>query len=579
MSIVPLEKPCNAFVTLLLNDNYLPGALVLAESLKATETTTPLVILYVKSALSDEVYEEITTSGAFDRAIAIDGDVLRSRNRFELDHLLKRTELSLTMSKLNIWRLIDYTTVVYLDSDTLVMDSLDELFNRQLAIGEISAASDAGWPDIFNSGVFVTKPDFGVYEKLLKFYETEDSFDGADQGILNEFFNLQSEKFGTHWDRLPFVYNCTLNSNYEYLPAMIRFKNDIKVFHFIGRGKPWVDRALSCSNSNYPKIFGGDCNLNLFQLWWRVYDKLTDNSTRILEISGNLQSRFEPRFPINEALINDDGVDLTAGPIDEPVSSGDSKSQIDPNTGVINNKLDDVSTIHFPMYYYKHNSAEPIVDESSKGEAWKLQESKIEWHNDDTQQKQHHRTPDIIIDYGNANEAEVDHKYEAHVEAINNYVKNNPIFPWEGKTLNKKPNRTFDNLNRFEPPSYSIAIMDSSSSASSFNGSGESDDEDGVNGQGEDKLMGFNNGYKFEKYLKSVEHFQNPGQSNADVKKLEEENEEVVENIQKHAALDTVLDNVIKEETDEVQEEEQEDEPNLAEDRVEERLDNLQIDV
>lgn len=36
---------------------------------------------------------------------------------------------------------------VFLDADTLVLQNVDELFDRP----ELSAAADAGWPDCFNS--------------------------------------------------------------------------------------------------------------------------------------------------------------------------------------------------------------------------------------------------------------------------------------------------------------------------------------------------------------------------------------------------------------------------------------------
>ena len=40
-----------------------------------------------------------------------------------------------------------------MDADTMVLQNVDDLFNRE----ELSAAPDAGWPDCFNSGVFVYK--------------------------------------------------------------------------------------------------------------------------------------------------------------------------------------------------------------------------------------------------------------------------------------------------------------------------------------------------------------------------------------------------------------------------------------
>lgn len=50
----------------------------------------------------------------------------------------------------------------------------DELFERD----EFSAAPDVGWPDCFNSGVFVYKPSLETYTKLVDFALQTGSFDG-----------------------------------------------------------------------------------------------------------------------------------------------------------------------------------------------------------------------------------------------------------------------------------------------------------------------------------------------------------------------------------------------------------------
>ena len=43
-----------------------------------------------------------------------------------------------------------------------VVQNCDELFDRE----EFSAAPDAGWPDCFNSGVFVFVPSINTYEVI-----------------------------------------------------------------------------------------------------------------------------------------------------------------------------------------------------------------------------------------------------------------------------------------------------------------------------------------------------------------------------------------------------------------------------
>ena len=54
------------------------------------------------------------------------------------------------------------------------MTNCDELFERE----ELSAASDVGWPDCFNSGVFVFTPSQETFRALLQLASETGSFDG-----------------------------------------------------------------------------------------------------------------------------------------------------------------------------------------------------------------------------------------------------------------------------------------------------------------------------------------------------------------------------------------------------------------
>ena len=59
-----------------------------------------------------------------------------------------------------------------------MLQPIDELFDRD----ELSAAPDAGWPDCFNSGVFVFRPSLDTYERLVQLALTRGSFDGTPLG-------------------------------------------------------------------------------------------------------------------------------------------------------------------------------------------------------------------------------------------------------------------------------------------------------------------------------------------------------------------------------------------------------------
>ncbi|CAF3560940.1 unnamed protein product [Rotaria socialis] len=249
-----------AFVTLVTNDGYALGALVLAQSIRQVGTKRNLVVMISKH-LSNSLRKILEIN--FDEVILVDEF---DSNDTEHLSLLSRPELGITFTKINCWLLEQYSKCVFLDSDCVVLRQIDDLFERE----ELSAVPDAGWPDCFNSGLFVYRPSKETFRKLIKYASEKDaSFDGGDQGLLNEFFSSWgSSDISRH---LPFVYNVTSNAFYSYLPAVTRFRNDIRIIHFAGTLKPWhltynpKDEQLS-GNLNGQN----DIQRELLLSWWRI---------------------------------------------------------------------------------------------------------------------------------------------------------------------------------------------------------------------------------------------------------------------------------------------------------------------
>merc|ERR1711971_630737 len=112
---------------------------------------------------------------------------------------------------------------------------------------EFSAAPDAGWPDCFNSGVFVFRPNLNTFKDLVKHAMARGSFDGGDQGLLNTF-----------------------------LPAYKYFGKQVKIVHFIGATKPWL---VSFDEAGNARIGRPEKHTHLYlKLWWQIFN----NSVRPL---------------------------------------------------------------------------------------------------------------------------------------------------------------------------------------------------------------------------------------------------------------------------------------------------------
>ncbi|KAI1326903.1 glycosyltransferase family 8 protein [Xylariaceae sp. FL0255] len=240
----------DVYATLLLNDTYLPGALVLAHSLRDAATTKKLAVLVTLDTVSAEAITELKTVYHY----VVPVPRIRNDNPANLQ-LMNRTDLHSAFTKINLWKQTQFRKIVYIDADVVAYRAPDELF----AIPHpFSAAPDIGWPDLFNTGVMVLTPNMGDYYAMVAMAERGISFDGADQGLLNMHFR-------SNYNRISFSYNVTPSAHYQYVPAYRHFQSSINMVHFIGSDKPWFNgRYSSTGSSPFDEMTGR---------WWAVYDR------------------------------------------------------------------------------------------------------------------------------------------------------------------------------------------------------------------------------------------------------------------------------------------------------------------
>ncbi|MED6181988.1 hypothetical protein PIB30_024617 [Stylosanthes scabra] len=157
-------------------------------------------------------------------------------------------------SKLRLWELTMYEKIVFLDSDVLVLKSLDGFFYYP----QLSAAPNE--KTMFNSGVMVIEPSQCMFENMLKKIHKVKSYNEGDQGFLNEVF--------AWWHRTPSKLNKlkVFRSNDEMIPE------DLYTIHYLGL-KPWMcGRHYDCNRDREDcRVFASDV---AHQKWWQVYDSL-----------------------------------------------------------------------------------------------------------------------------------------------------------------------------------------------------------------------------------------------------------------------------------------------------------------
>ncbi|KAH8835470.1 glycosyltransferase family 8 protein [Flagelloscypha sp. PMI_526] len=260
-----------AFATLLTSDTYLPGALTLAAALRdlhprpaqAPEVDFELVCLVTPETVDVSTIKLLRR--AFDQVIGV--EVIEQKSDAGL-RLLGRLDLNTVLTKLHIFRLTQYSKIIFLDADVLPLRPMSHLFTVP---HEFSAVPDVGWPDIFNSGVMVLSPGNEKFDELSTLLESKGSWDGGDQGILNEWR-------GDNWNRLSFTYNTTPTAAYTYAPAYERFGSKISAIHFVGKNKPWksiserppFSQSEKSDSNTPPQAYDYG---SLLDRWFAVYDK------------------------------------------------------------------------------------------------------------------------------------------------------------------------------------------------------------------------------------------------------------------------------------------------------------------
>ncbi len=233
-----------AYVTTLCGgDAYTPGVEALGRSLAETGTSAPRLVL-----ATDDVTEE-----ARSRMRAQGWEVLPIEPiecpTPERDMLYPR--FAKTFTKLRAFGLENLDKIVLLDADTIVLRNIDELFERP----SFAAAPDFFLPDRFNSGVMVVEPSPSLFSRMMEALASKGSYDGGDQGFLNEFV--------PHWYSLPVDHRLPAGFNmhhfvFQFLMGHECLKqkvlSEVRILHFTLQ-KPWMGLTVS----------GGS------ELWWKYF--------------------------------------------------------------------------------------------------------------------------------------------------------------------------------------------------------------------------------------------------------------------------------------------------------------------
>jgi len=210
-----------AYFTLVARDKYVNGAICMYRSLR-DKTEYPLIAMTLE--ISEDSRKRLADFGIQLRDVEKIESVKAGigENKPRLD------DFTYTYTKLHVFSFVEYDKIIFLDSDLIVLKSIDHLFD-DVQESFAACACEPYWKDIFNSGVMVIKPDIDTFTDLMAKRDCLPTYDGSDQGFLNSFFK--------DWKKLDIKYNAGKRIYSETPEHWAQI--DHHVIHFVG-GKPWL---------------------------------------------------------------------------------------------------------------------------------------------------------------------------------------------------------------------------------------------------------------------------------------------------------------------------------------------------
>uniref|UniRef100_A0A5B7B6K6 Hexosyltransferase n=1 Tax=Davidia involucrata TaxID=16924 RepID=A0A5B7B6K6_DAVIN len=264
-----------AYATILHSAHvYVCGAIAAAQSIRMAGSTRDLVILV------DETISEYHRGG-----LEAAGWKIHTIQRIRNPKAERDAYNEWNYSKFRLWQLTDYDKIIFIDADMLILRNIDFLFEMP----EISATGNNA--TLFNSGVMVVEPSNCTFQLLMDHINEIESYNGGDQGYLNEIF--------TWWHRIPkhmnFLKHFWEGDEEEKKEMKIRlFGADppvLYVLHYLGL-KPWLCfRDYDCNwNVDILQEFASDV---AHKRWWKVHDAMPENLQKFCLLRSKQKAALE----------------------------------------------------------------------------------------------------------------------------------------------------------------------------------------------------------------------------------------------------------------------------------------------
>lgn len=214
------DKGRNAYATLLSTTNYLDAVLVLNKSLKQVNSKYPLVAVVVDTIFTPKLEKILRKNGIFFEVVP------PLQYSVEVQEKYKDKESASvlnTASKIQLFsQMKNWDKVVYIDADTIVLQNIDDLFDRL-------------------DGSMVKYPDDTMgFSGLFVFYPRNHQEDEFYPTIMANHACVDGDLLGKVWFFVRDSVAHQIDIKYLWHYSKENIPNDVKVVHFCNPVKPWL---------------------------------------------------------------------------------------------------------------------------------------------------------------------------------------------------------------------------------------------------------------------------------------------------------------------------------------------------
>lgn len=223
-----------SYITVMSNERYLPGVIALKRALEETNAKYPLHVI-----IPQEQAEKLDAELKKYDIKSITRPYISRTNKASFEN----SYWNHTFFKLAITSLVEFDKIVFLDSDMLILNNLDELFLKpNLSAVVAGKAMNPEWVEL-NSGLMVIEPDMDMYNRLIEEIDNtikernDNGLACGDQDVFAKAYPKWKHDKSLQLDE---KYNTFYGEIAKYFKKKIyKKKRDVSVVHFVGSQKPW----------------------------------------------------------------------------------------------------------------------------------------------------------------------------------------------------------------------------------------------------------------------------------------------------------------------------------------------------